>query len=303
MWGCPVCAQAIYAERANELQQATKAWRALGPNHVVLMITTTVRHELCTDLKWLRRGVANSWRAMWQGRRAKLLKAELGIVHTVRGLEVTHGNHGWHPHLHTLCFVKLRKAPEGEDVWTEEQMATLRNRWIDAVERVLGVGALPNWEHGINVRISHKDDYIAKLGLEVSSIAGKHGRIRGHRTPWQLLRDATDGDVPAQRLWRHYVENMCGARQLTWSKGTKKFFHIAERSDQEIAEAREKLLTEPHVAFELAGWLWDRLVKVPGWLPAFVQAVRENPERARDMLPATSTDPEKRSWYQFDRGG
>lgn len=303
VWGCPVCAQAIYTERAEELKTATKAWRARGPTYVVLMVTTTVRHQRCDDLKWLRKGVANSWRAMWQGRRAKLLKAELGIVHSVRALEATEGSNGWHPHLHTLFFVKLRTPPASDEVWDEEQISSLRNRWIDAVEKVLGVGALPNWENGLNVRVSHKDDYIAKLGLEIASIAGKQGRLRGHRTPWQLLRAATNGEVPAQWKWTHYTEAMCGARQLTWSLGAKKAFGIAEKTDQEIAEAKEEQQNKPCVAFNISGWLWDSLIKVPGWLPAFIQAVREEPSRAASMLPPTSTDHDKRSWYQFDRGG
>lgn len=303
VWACPVCAQAIYTERAEEVTTAAKRWRERGPTYVVAMVTTTIRHQRCDDLKWLRRGVSNAWRAMWSGRRAKLLKAELGIVHSVRALEVMHGNNGWHPHLHTLVFLKFRTPPASEEVWTEEQLSTLRNRWIDAVEKTLGVGALPNWERGLDVRISHKDDYIAKLGLEIASIVGKQGRLRGHRTPWQLLRAATNGDVPAQHLWRHYAESMAGARQLTWSRGAKKAFGIAEKSDQEIAEAREEEANKPKVGFTICGWLWDSLVKVPGWLPAFIQAVKEDPARAATMLPPTDSSIDKRTWYQFDRGG
>lgn len=299
VWGCPTCAQAIYTERAEEVKTATKGWRDRGPNHVAVLLTVTIRHQRYDNLRWLRKGVSNSWRSMWQGRRAKLLRAELGIVHTIRALEVTEGPHGWHPHLHTVCFLKLREPPTDDQVWTDEQVNVLRNRWIDAVERTLGVGALPNWERGLTVSISHKDDYVAKLGLEIASIAGKRPRMEGYRTPWQLLREATDGTVSAQALWREYVDTMIGARQLTWSRGSKKAFGIRDRTDQELAEATEK----PKVTvFNISGWLWDDLVKVPGWLPAFVQAVREDPSRAASMLPPTSKAVDDRSWYQFDRG-
>lgn len=304
VWGCPICAQAIYAERATEVTTATKAWRALGPTHVVVMVTTTIRHQRCDDLKGLRKGLANAWRAMWGGRRAKLLKAELGIVHHVRALEVNDGSNGWHPHLHTLCFLKLR-TPEGSDesVWSDELVAELRNRWIDSVDRVLGASALPNWEHGLDVRISRKDDYIAKLGLEIASIVGKQGRLRGHRTPWQLLSAATDGNTYAQDRWRHYATAMLGARQLTWSKGAKRAFGIREKTDEEIAKQREEEESRGIVGFNIAGWLWDSLIRVPAWLPAFIHAVKEDPRAAAAMLPPAEPDMERRSWYQFDRGG
>ncbi len=303
VWGCPVCAQAIYTERATEVTTATKAWRAKGPTYVVVMVTTTIRNQRCDDLKALRKGLANAWRGMWGGRRAKLLKAELGVIHHVRALEVNDGVNGWHPHLHTLFFLKLRTPPgSDENVWSDELVAELRNRWIDSVDRVLGASALPNWEHGLDVRVSHKDDYISKLGLEIASIAGKQGRMRGHRTPWQLLRAATDGNGYAQDRWRHYATAMCGARQLTWSRGAKRAFGIRERTDEEIAKAREEQEERGIVGFNLAGWLWDSLIRVPGWLPAFIHAVKTSPGTAAAMLPPPEPDVAKRSWWQFDRG-
>ena len=304
VWACPVCAEAIYLGRVDEVTRAIKEWKSRGRGHRVVMITLTVRHERTDDLLRLRRGVANAWRAFWQGRRTKQLRAELGLVHTVRALEPTYGPNGWHPHLHVLAFVEGDWASNddetAEPTWTDEQIFELRERWADCVERTLGVHRIPTLEHGLQVTISHLSDYICKLGLEVATISHKIGRVPGHRTPWQIAGQAALGDYQSAKLWRSYTDAMLGARQLTWSKNAKKDLKVVERTDAELANSKPE---RPRVVVTIQGWLWDRLCKIPTWLPAFMAAVRDDPERAEALLPrplgaATGTD----GWYRFDRG-
>ncbi len=304
VWGCPVCAEAIYLGRADEVTQAIQEWKSRGKGHRVVMITLTVRHERTDDLRRLRRGLANAWRAFWQGRKAKQLRIDLGIVHHVRALEPTYGPNGWHPHLHVLAFVEGNWASQDDDTaeptWTDAQIFDLRERWADCVERTLGVYRVPTIEHGLQVTISHLSDYLCKLGLEITTITHKVGRVPGHRTPWQIAEQATLGDYQSAKLWRQYTEAMLSARQLTWTKNAKKDLKVNERTDAELANPEPK---RPQVVVTIQGWLWDRLTRIPTWLPAFMAAIRDDPDRAEAMLPkpvstATGTD----GWYRFDRG-
>lgn len=219
-----------------------------------LLLTATVRHALGNDLKALRKALSEAWRSLWAGKAGMRRRRQWGLAHTVRGLEVTHGANGWHPHLHVLAFVKHDVA--------ESVQLELREAWIRAVERKLGKQHAPSFEHGLDVRETSCAEYLAKLGLEVASIESKSGRS-GSRTPWQIAKDAAAGDQQSAKLWRAFCRDMLGARQLCWSKGAKDALGVRERSDQELAE---EALGVGHVMAEWSGQEWDACVRAfPRW--------------------------------------
>lgn len=225
VWGCPCCASKIYAGRALEVQQCLRLWQH-EPKHYGAMLTLTVAHEYGDALKRIRKGLSHAWRLMWQGKAAKELRDRLGIAHYVRAVEVTHGQNGWHPHLHVLLFT-TRKLDE----WHQDELA---ERWQGCVIRALGIAARPDKVHGCNLTHEFRDDYIAKLGLEITDIENKRGK-RGSKTPWTLAHEAADGSTPARHLWETYVHEMKGARQLTWSRGTKRHFGLIDVTDDELS--------------------------------------------------------------------
>lgn len=225
VWGCPCCASKIYAGRALEVQQCLRLWQN-EPTHYGAMLTLTVAHEYGDSLKRMRKGLSHAWRLMWQGKAAQAIKARLGIAHYVRAVEVTHGRNGWHPHLHVLLFT-TRKLDE----YHQDELA---ERWQACVIRALGIAARPDKVHGCNLSHDFRDDYIAKLGLEITDIENKRGK-RGSKTPWTLAHEAADGSTPARHLWETYVHEMKGARQLTWSRGTKRHFGLIDVTDDELS--------------------------------------------------------------------
>jgi hypothetical protein len=139
------------------------------------------------------------------------------------------------------------------------------------VLRKIGAEHVPNDEHGLRLTEAHQATYIADLGLEISGITRKDAK-HGNRTMWQVARDARDGDERSQKLWHVYSEAMLGARQLTWSVGTKKFFMIGEKDDEELADDAEPV----GAAYLLAEWqggFWDALARrYPDWTTRVVQA-------------------------------
>lgn len=250
VWACPVCASRIYQGRAEELKGAISQWEG-----VTLLLTETLRHWEGNDLRELRKALSGAHRSLWAGKAGMRRRKQWGLVHTVRGLEVTHGESGWHPHLHTLMF--CTREP------TQAMVDELKLAWCIAVEKRLGREHAPTFERGLDVRAASCAEYLAKLGLEVANIASKSGRSAASRTPWQIAKDAAAGDRASAHLWRSYCRDMLGARQLCWSKGAKRALGVLERTDQELAE---EALGVGHVLAEWTGKDWDACARAhPLW--------------------------------------
>jgi len=250
VWACPVCASRIYQGRAEELKGAMQRWAG-----VTMLLTATVRHAMGDDLKALRVALSKAWRSLWAGKAGMRRRRQWGLKHTVRGLEVMHGEHGWHPHLHVLAFCEREPS--------EQLVTELREAWGKAVERIVGPKHTPTFERGLDVRPTRAAEYLAKLGLEVTSIEAKQGRVKGSRSPWQIAQDAGRGEKVSRHLWRAYTRDMLGARQLCWSKGAKRALGVLDRTDQELAE---ETLGVGHVLAEWTGKDWDACAKAhPLW--------------------------------------
>jgi len=244
-----MCAAKIYTKRAEEITAATTQWRDSGG--YVYMVTCTLAHEWTDDLKVLRQGLGKAWSAVWQGREGQARVARLRKVHHVRAIEVTHGQNGFHPHIHALLFL--------DKELTDDDRQELSNAFRDSVSKLCGPKYSPNVEHGCRVDDSHRTDYIAKLGLEIAAITNKSGK-NGNRTMWQVASDAANGDADSSRIWYMFVRAMFGARQLCWSKGARRYFGLHKLTDEQIA-SDEIPIDEPlGVAVTLAQWdgqSWD----------------------------------------------
>jgi hypothetical protein len=259
VWECPTCSARIRAARASEVQQAV-AWHGADRT---FMVTLTVRHGLGDDLEKLRAGVALAWRYMQQGAPWRRFRERVELVGTVRALEVTHGPHGWHPHLHLLALVRDPAQLTAEREW-------LAIRWRTCVARALGERNLPSLEHGCVVTPCHESSYLAKLGLELAGGA-KEGR-EGHRTPWQIAHDAVDHGAD-RALWETYCGGMYGARMLTWSKGLRVAAGLGpEIDDATIAGDKPHDEREPGRVCFIGGMVWDALRVTPGVLLALLEA-------------------------------
>ena len=111
IWACPVCSAKIRNVRSEEIAGAAGKWDRDG--NTVLMVTLTAPHDMGMALKPLLEVIAGSFRQVIAGRPWLRVKKQVGIVGTIRAVEVTHGENGWHPHLHVLVFVKGDPGAEG----------------------------------------------------------------------------------------------------------------------------------------------------------------------------------------------
>ena len=246
VWECPVCALQIRAERGDELKRAVDFW---GPSNVA-MLSLTVRHGFGDDLRATRRGLANSFQRLIRGKPWKCFCRKYGLAHHVRAIEVTHGVHGWHPHVHALLFLETPLSPAELDAAT----TWLQERWCNCVCRALGIASVPN-DHGVDLRESKRADYLAKFSFELVDPGTKRGRGK-NRTPFQIATSAATGrSADDETLWATYCSGMRGAKMLTWSQGLRAAVELdVEKGDDEVVEGEEQQDAEIIAVISSAAW-------------------------------------------------
>jgi hypothetical protein len=239
VWACPVCSAKIAERRRVEIQAAMALHNAAGGS--VHLLTLTFAHKMFESLADNLAGLSKALKSFKEDMTVRTIFKELGIIGQIRALEVTHGrksstNNGWHPHPHFLLFGKYHLG-SGARLTYEDR---LFERWLSCCERA-GLGA-PSRLHGIKIDDGTKAaDYVAKWGLEDEMTKGHTKKSRHGETPFDFLRSylADSTDKQAGALFKEYAECFKGKRQLHWSSGLKKHFHIGETTDEELLEKVE----------------------------------------------------------------
>ncbi|MBV8875696.1 MAG: protein rep [Metakosakonia sp.] len=329
VWMCPVCAAKITERRKMELTEALKVAHARG--WVVVMITYTLRHNASESLAVVLQGLMEARSAAMSGKAFHELKKLAGVAGSVRAVEVTHGENGWHPHIHELFFLK-----------TDEHLGKFRAGCKQRWEAGLRLAGREGNEHSFRFDIADTNiaEYVAKFGhdrrWDVEHELTKQPTKKGHsasRTPTELLTSfSVDGDAGAGELWQEYARTMKGRRQLQWSHGFRKELlpGLVEKSDEELAEesdARGVLLGQISLPFWqiilrrdlraqvlnlaakggveavnefLAGLVQERREKVPAWARSTVahgadglEAPNLKPRRFRPNVSDTKREADR----------
>lgn len=244
VWMCPVCAAKITARRRQELTQAISVW-----DGQLVMVTYTLRHTTDDRLAVVLDALLGSYRSMKQSRGWRLLVGQNEWFGSVRGLEVTYGKNGFHPHMHEVAFLGKGADP----VALENE---LRGHWLHQLDRA---GRDASWEHGLQVESADDRiaDYVAKYGHdpvdlgwtvahEIASGMSKVGRVDG-LSMWQVLaaygdnvRNGRPDDWPGH-TFIDYAKTFKGRSQLQWSQGLRGLLHLGEElTDEELALREEE---------------------------------------------------------------
>lgn len=323
VWACPCCSAKVRAARAAELERLAVAWTDAG--HGLAMATLTVRHWSRARLAPQLDGVAKSWQkvqagAWWAGRTNKHgehfpgFKERYGLAGVTRAMEITHGDNGWHTHLHVLIWTD---APMDRETAARME-GELYDKWLAKVTAA-GLGK-PTREHGVKVdpvrrgkagaadlakyvaKIQEADGAERALGNEMTRGDLKTGR-KGSRVPFEIIADHfRKGTAEDLELWREYEDATKGRRMLTWSRGLRDLLaelldeDLDDRTDEELAAADEGQGDEV-AYFPLAPWR-EHIARVPGRRPALINAAQADGERGvralvtawglvwgRDVLP------------------
>jgi hypothetical protein len=241
VWSCPVCAAKVQERRREEIAQAIDfAWDS---GFQPVMVTLTFPHRAWHKLEDLLNQQADALQKLRAGAPWSKVKAWAGYKGLIRSLELTHGQHGWHPHTHEIWLVR-------KDLDASELKAKVLARWESACIRA---GLLDPSdadqvkafrEHSIDVKGNcSASDYLAKqddsrhwgADREIAKASTKAGRSKGVH-PFGLLDQARQGCTRSGALFVGYSLAMRGKRQLFWSHGLKSLVGVADISDEELAE-------------------------------------------------------------------
>lgn len=269
VWTCPNCAAKIAEARRQELDEVIAAHMAAGGS--VYMTALTVRHNRgqgCADLK---RVVSDTWSKVLASRAYRRLRDDLGGVRWVRALEITHGDNGWHPHLHVLFFLP---PGVGEDRAAEFGIEVFE-QWAKRIDKTDYGPCNPEIYSFERAECAERaGDYVTKWG---SARELTHGHLKiakgGGASPWQLLVRAEKGDKRARWLFREYAAAFKGARHLTWSKGLREAYGLREAKSEE-----EAALDDPEERAPLIGQLSKhvyRRVQARGLVPKVLDVIED----------------------------
>jgi hypothetical protein len=199
-WVCPVCSPKLAAQRGEALARALAHFHAAGlwVAHAVL----TVQHTRGMPLSEVFEALSRAWRHMTKSRAFRPHWSGLGYA---RGVELTFGRHGWHPHIHLALVI-----PPDRDPYALEE--ALWEAWSGAV---VEVGWAPSSRGAYSYQVARAEAdvrevgrYVSKagsgwgLGLEVAGGARKNSK--GGMSPFQLLGVAWAGyleDPHAMASW------------------------------------------------------------------------------------------------------
>ena len=237
IWICPVCASRISEQRSALLSAAMHAAH-VNP----LLITFTMSHGASQRLKPNLDALTDAYRALTTGRAWVSFEERYGWLTSIRALEVTHGDNGWHPHLHVLAFMKQPLHYDEAFMFD----LTLSELWIT---RLASQNASADIAHGVDIRTAKKDaiEYVAKFGREPTGKWGiereltkavtKNARGKHGRTPWALLDDYRQADQHAGALFVEYANAFKGRKQLVVNKDARELLKIDDVTDAELAQA------------------------------------------------------------------
>jgi len=296
IWTCATCSARIRVRREAELEKAAIEHCKRGGQ--LAMLTLTARHKRRNSLTETLDALLGAWRqfqclSAWKrGGTTGVMDLATGYV---RALEVTYGENGWHPHLHTLLFIE----PGCTELDALQMVERAKSTWATLVRRKLGLA--PSQKHGLHLLWFGADSqtaahYIAKVAKEMTFAESKSGR-----DPMTLLDDTEPQSVA---MFIEYAEAMHKKRALTWSRGLRQQLGLldAEPTDDELADANNDVGTEVAVLsgdhYRSLSWK-DRL----SWLEFFEhqQLLEENWRKAAPTTYITRYFP-SHSLRSFNSG-
>ena len=118
---CPPCAAKIRYKKAEGIDQQAKTHLENGGGLVFL--TVTLPHDLSDKLDLLWGVVAKAWSSIITGKqyygndKEQGAQERFGIIGFIRAFDLTHGEHGWHPHLHVLIFLNEPINELDDEFW------------------------------------------------------------------------------------------------------------------------------------------------------------------------------------------
>lgn len=284
-WVCPVCANKISEHRRQEMLIAqNKHDESKGTRY---LITWTFPHSKLDVLQDIYDKLRKAREWMTAHRSYKNYSSQ--CVGSIRTVEITLGDNGWHPHVHEIWFANHKFEKQ-------HLKDTLFKVWCQACLKV-GLPA-PSFEHGVDIKESQfASDYITKWGFEMTRWHQKTA-YSGGMTPFQLLDAYTDEENIEKANWYkakfyEFAQATKGTAQLRWSKGLRDYFGVKEATDEQIALDQFEQVKQYEFFMFLTPVEWK-----------FIRDFRKGEKRVKsdlraDVLALASKATNKEEVYEF----
>ncbi len=283
VWQCPVCRAKIQQGRADQLRLLQQRFEADGGH--TFMLTFTLPHYHGQGLRGLlgshkdKAGLSGAIARMRQHRTWRDFKAQAGYMADCRAMEVTHGDNGFHPHVHMIVYTtKPADLPRAQ--------AMLSPLWADCCEAA-GMDR-PN-EHGVRAT-KGVSDYLAKWGAasELSSDAVKQAK-NGNRSVAQLESFMLTDPDSVKGILKEYYQAMKGRKLLTWAGENIRDLYL----DDDVTDL--ELATDDHgqgrKLFNIHRTTWLQIYNT-GRIGRMLSMVENSPQTGLfDFLQAYNIDP------------
>lgn len=300
---CPICSARIAEVRRQELRQLEE-WAGSPKRGLrMIMMTLTARHRK-RALKSLVERMSKAKARMQNRKGWKSLRVSGVLAGSVSVREATYGaKNGWHPHYHVLLLIRADSDEEALAL-----LEPIREVWLECLRKE---GLSGTAERAFHLQSGDAvAAYISKHGRdqgdrkaaeamrsgwgmaeEMTQSRAKRGRGDGpeqSRSPFQLLRDAHEGDVDAAKLWQEYAIVMWGKRQQVWSNGLKQAVGLLDTEDETIAAGEEYTPEEDELLHQFDKPSWHR------WRPFRAEILAAARNGGADGLAAyLSADPQQ----------
>jgi len=281
LWICPVCASWISEHRraalAELLSQRLTIPSSSGltkndvisvPMWYVGLATFTISHHAGERLVDVKQRLDTAYQYEWSGRWAVAWRAKHNVIGTIRSLEVTHGENGWHPHYHTLLIRNSANAAQTVAMIELELSA----RWGDAVRAARGSASaergvrFQGWDIGAVEYLSKMGQYVIDAGKrwdvirELTKAPAKRGKVGGHTT-WELLADYVSGEIRAGELWIEAAAALKGSRHLVASPGLYNRLGATLDLESDRAQSEEILAPSDRLLATLSVEQWGVVIR------------------------------------------
>jgi hypothetical protein len=272
VWACAVCSAKIRGRRGDEVTVGAQAWTDAGGT--LGMLTLTARHHEWMELRQVLSAVLGSWTKLRARKEYRALRAM--VAGSIKALEITVGENGWHPHIHLLLFIE----PGADPLEVDRCTTALFSPWRQLLRHSLGTSVTE--AHAIDFRWMDASaaKYVSKIGFEVTHADSKSGRdIFG------LLDEAMQGEAPSFFKCVEFFDVMKGRHSLDWSPGLRGRLGLGEAlTDEELAQADEGGELSEFV--ESAVWNKALVATDESGVPVVVAILKKVEENWRNRRPS-----------------
>lgn len=277
IWKCPVCAAKITERRRRLWEQAFSGKvvttteiedsiivKNVAHGYSMAMATFTISHAFSDRLTDVIERLTRAYDLLWSGEWAVKFKRAYQVVGTIRALEITHGNHGWHPHIHCLFVIE----GEGMRYSMIEVRDNLKLRWAQSAQKA---GAFASIDSGCDFRVAdiRVVEYIDKLGIdttyqrldrsqiaEVTKYPTKKGRGENVAL-FGMLGRSLQGDDLATENWQLAQAILKGRKHISTSRGLLRLLGASQELSDDRLASREVVKYDDEVLALLERSQWD----------------------------------------------